>query len=677
MLSVFRRKKSTAFDRRKFLRIRSAIPVECRVVGIQKKTTSFSGFTFDVSRGGIRLRCLSFPRQLWDFIEPGKTSFQLTMHLPFTGQMLHAEALVSWKDETIEGFRYEFGLMFQNIQPRDLGMLLNFTWTKILIPRFIIGCVVVLFMFLVSTLMWNRGVVLANRNLVRVLANLNEEIGLQEKYLTQSKTVVRLLDDRIRKINNTVHNLQYEHSLLMQDYEQLQKKERSLHAMDSDVQEVVLQIQKTKEQAENLKKQIAVLQRENGYLRQELQKENSFLAQETERIGVLAGQKQQFNERSVQAMYSWIKRHQNQKTGLVVSFEGDETLENWAFSYDQSLAVFVFLLYNDTVSAEKILKFYLSTAKKHKDGFMNAYDARTGDPCEYIVHSGPNIWIGLAALRYWSVTRDKRYLELARGVFQFLTTVQDAEGGIRGGPEVNWYATEHNLDAYAFLLQLEFFLKDARSSRAKKDVLNWLRAYSYTKGHIPVNRGKGDATIATDTYAWSITAVGPEILLGCGMDPDAIIEFAIQKCKVSTFFETQNKKIPLEGFDFSRSMHSARGGVVSGEWTAQMILAFKIMAYFHSQKGNLEQSRRYCLLAEKYLNELIKMVVSSPSASGQGRGCLPYASSGNVDTGHGWRTPSGTTTGAVSSTAYYILAYKGFNPLNPELEVTDFSCDHE
>ena len=65
----------------------------------------------------------------------------------------------------------------------------------------------------------------------------------------------------------------------------------------------------------------------------------------------------------------------------------------------------------------------------------------------------------------------------------------------------------------------------------------------------------------------------------------------------------------------------------------------------------------------KYLNELEKLMLSSPSPTGQGQGCLPYATQDNVDTGHGWRTPKGSTTGSVAATAYALFAQKGHNPL--------------
>jgi len=103
--------------------------------------------------------------------------------------------------------------------------------------------------------------------------------------------------------------------------------------------------------------------------------------------------------------------------------------------------------------------------------------------------------------------------------------------------------------------------------------------------------------------------------------------------------------------------------VVSSEWTAQMILAFKIMADYYSKEKISEKTRFYSNKVNEYLAELSKMVISSPSPTGQGEGCLPYATQDSVDTGHGWSTPKGGSTGSVSGTAYTLFAYNGYNPL--------------
>jgi hypothetical protein len=94
-----------------------------------------------------------------------------------------------------------------------------------------------------------------------------------------------------------------------------------------------------------------------------------------------------------------------------------------------------------------------------------------------------------------------------------------------------------------------------------------------------------------------------------------------------------------------------------------MVMAYKIMADFYYKKGMIAKSRAYKLKADDYLLELSSMIISSPSPSGQGEGCLPYATQDFVDTGHGWVTPKGNTTGSVAGTVYTLFAYYNYNPL--------------
>jgi hypothetical protein len=244
---------------------------------------------------------------------------------------------------------------------------------------------------------------------------------------------------------------------------------------------------------------------------------------------------------------------------------------------------------------------------------------------------------------------------------------QDPEGGIRGGPSTSWYATEHNLDAYAYFNML-YAMTNKEAYRDSRDkVLKWLMAHSYDKPEIPIKRGKGDSTIATDTYAWSIAAIGPEKLVELGMNPDMILEFARDNCSVETeFTAADGKKVSISGFDFAPQRNVARGGVISSEWTAQMVISYRIMADYYRAKGITTKAMAYEKTADDYLVSLCSMIISSPSPTGQGEGCLPYASADSVDTGHGWTTPQGKSTGSVSGTAYTIFAYYNYNPLHPK-----------
>jgi hypothetical protein len=298
--------------------------------------------------------------------------------------------------------------------------------------------------------------------------------------------------------------------------------------------------------------------------------------------------------------------------------------------------------------------------------FLNAYYCNDGQPSEYVVHCGPNIWLGIAIVQYTKKSQDNSYLELAEEIAAQVIRIQneDADGGIRGGPEVSWYATEHNLDAYSFFNMLYMLTKKEQYLKARDKVMNWLVTHTYDKGELPIKRGKGDSTIATDTYAWSIAAIGPEKLEALGMNPDRIMEFAEKNCAVEiNFVRPEGKVVKVKGFDFAPQRHVARGGVISTEWTAQMILSFRILAEHYYKKGMVAKARSYDYKADDYLASLGNMVISSPSPSGQGESCLPYASEDFVDTGHGWSTPRGKSTGSVSGTTYTIFAFHKFNPL--------------
>jgi hypothetical protein len=142
------------------------------------------------------------------------------------------------------------------------------------------------------------------------------------------------------------------------------------------------------------------------------------------------------------------------------------------------------------------------------------------------------------------------------------------------------------------------------------------------------------------------------------------MEFAEDNCSVEVeYIRPEGKSIKIKGFDFVPERHIARGGVVSSEWTAQMVVAFKIMEDFYLKKGMSAKARGYKLKADEYLFSLGNMVISSPSPTGQGESCLPYATQDFVDTGHGWFTPKGKSTGSLAGTAYTIFAYYNYNPL--------------
>ncbi|HTL70294.1 MAG TPA: hypothetical protein VL404_03285, partial [Candidatus Eisenbacteria bacterium] len=368
---------------------------------------------------------------------------------------------------------------------------------------------------------------------------------------------------------------------------------------------------------------------------------------------------------AVRKMYEWLLSHRNLKTGLVASYEGDSRLDDWAFTYDQALVCQTFLAFRDRAHAAEILEFFSSRAPAENGAFFNAYDTVDGTPKENVVRAGPNIWLGIAALQYEHQTKDGRFLPLARRIGEWVLSQQDTEGGVKGGPSVMWYSTEHNLDAYAFYAMLYRETRDKQFAEARDASLKWIKKYAYSLKERRMNRGKGDSTIATDTFSWAVAAMGPGTLKEIQFDPEEIMSFAEKNTRVTvSFVQPNGKAAKATGFDFARSQNLGRGGVISTEWTAQVVVTYQILSRWFEISGEADRAALYREKANFYLNELQKLIITSPSRTGQGRGCLPYASTDDVDTGHGWRTPQGKRTGSVAGTAYGIFAWIGYNPFD-------------
>ncbi|MBU0549459.1 MAG: hypothetical protein KJ838_03965, partial [Candidatus Omnitrophica bacterium] len=518
------------------------------------------------------------------------------------------------------------------------------------------GLVVILALSISISGYFNWRLTRENRNLVNQLVRVMEDSKIARQSVDKINKEKEELNSRLLHIQDEIKKAEDEKKQLSEELLRMQLAIERRHvdeaAVRDDTQQLTLLIER--------------LKREKGVLEEELFNLQRKESNATENLLVLDRKKIAIQQATFDNMYQWLVRHQNPRTGLILSFEGDNDIAKWGFTYDQALVTCLYSYSGDFQKAQRILDFFQYRAKRVDGAFINAYYVDDGQPAEYVVHSGPNIWLGIAIMQYMQKTGDSRYLDLARHIADWVISIQkeDKEGGIRGGPTVSWYATEHNLDAYSFLTMLYQKTGNQSYRQSADKIVGWLLRHTYDRPDVPVKRGKGDSTIATDTYAWSIAALGPAKLEEIGMSAQDIMKFAEESCEVEVdFMRPERKYVRIKGFDFAAQKNLARGGVVSCEWTAQMILSFKIMADYYRLKQALSLAESYQNKAEGYLLELSKMIISSPSPSGQGRGCLPYASHDFVDTGHGWLTPKGSSTGSVSATAYTILAYYGNNPL--------------
>ncbi|MCM8819189.1 MAG: PilZ domain-containing protein [Candidatus Omnitrophica bacterium] len=350
----------------------------------------------------------------------------------------------------------------------------------------------------------------------------------------------------------------------------------------------------------------------------------------------------------VSQVYSWIKERQDLKSGLVLSYEGDQNLKEVCFTYDQALAAIVFVISEDLDRAKKILDFYYEKLKKTPYVY-NAYYTN-GEVAEYVVHTGPIAWIGLATLNYFKKTKDNKYLFIAEKITNYILNLMDEQGGLRGGINEEWYSTEQNLDAFAFFDLFYQLTGNTKYLDIANKIKSWITKFCYTSYGPPVRRGKGDSTIATDTFTMSLLCFGPKILAELNMDAEAILDFAVNNCEVEVNFA--NEKI--KGFDFAKSRHLPRGGIISCEWTSQMILSFEVLADHYLNIDPIKH-KKYFQSASFYFNELKKMIINSPSKVGKTNFCLPYASASFADTGHGWYTPNANKYCSLAANAYFLF----------------------
>ena len=630
-------------ERRRYIRIPTVLTVQFFLISQEGKKISswIQGFTENVAKGGIALWVNEINWQYWDKISSRQAEVFLNISLSFPRRNIFARAKPVWTKKTKNGIfdRYGIGLEFSKISAKDRLALVRFARLKNLSGRLLVLALAVFSVALLSVYFQNKMVMKKNERLLKHLISSSYQEKMLEEQIAREKALLDIISRRQRILQKRLKDVT------------AQRKQASF-------------INGAQKEGKGLQNKISRLHQEITLLKQRIAGFQKEKAQRAVKIKALAKQAQQVKGRLhlgqqeiINRFFDWIKTRQDRKTGLVLSFEGDHNLKKVAFSYDQALAAIVFSLQGDFSRARKILDFY---ARKGPP-YYNGYYANDGSVFEYIVHSGPNAWIGLAFLNYTKLSKDKRYLPAARRIGVFLKKMMDKEGGLKGGPKVSWYSTEHNLDAYAFFKLLFSQTKNTQYLTLADKILHWLDIYAYTDLPVPIQRGKGDSTIATDTYAWSITAVGPGKLGKLGMNAEKIMDFAVESCRVNVTFGGR----PVTGFDFARFRNSARGGVVSCEWTAQMVLALEILEDYFSSR-NKSKASRYREEASFYLQELEKTIINSPSKIGKATLCLPYATKGNIATGHGWRTPQGKDTGSLAATAYFIFASQKYNPLTAQ-----------
>ncbi|HDP16416.1 MAG TPA: hypothetical protein ENN16_01010, partial [Candidatus Omnitrophica bacterium] len=613
-------------ERRQYIRLNAVFPVEFQFLDCETGGSISDikqGFTRDVGKGGICLEVNNIEEGFEDILKGKKAKIDLRLHIPLGGRETKAVATIAWYTKIKSGYpnKYLIGLAFSEIDPRERSRIYFHARRIILTPKII--SVVILSLITTAAYFYATDFSLRRENekLVKELVEYSRVRSGLEKDIIKFNAEYRESEERLSKNREKIE--EYENKLKDLDKlsAELKQKDELLMYFEQDRSKAKQELKEALAEKHKLSQEVSDLSREAVFLKERISGLSEKRVSVEDDLKKLVSSFEEVEEKGVLSMYKWIKNHQNRFTGLVVSYEGDKNIEDWAFTYDQSLAVQCFILMGDQANAGQILDFYKGKANRTYGAFTNAYDAYTGLVAEYSVHAGPNIWIGIAMLQYTYRFKDETYLFAAEDIGDWLVDLQkeDSEFGIKGGPKITWFSTEHNLDAYAFFGMLYKITHKEKYLMAQNRTFEWLKKNAFNRRQGRINRGKGDATIATDTFAWAIASIGPRLLKESGMDPDQIIDFAETNCLVTTTYKRPDgKEIEITGFDFGKFWHMSRGGVVSTEWTAQMVVTLKIMEEYHRALNNYIKERYYKNKADFYLSELQKMVIVSPSRVGQG-----------------------------------------------------------
>lgn len=176
-------------------------------------------------------------------------------------------------------------------------------------------------------------------------------------------------------------------------------------------------------------------------------------------------------------------------------------IDRRSWIYDDALAVISFSMNGDRERAYRILSS-LSELQNGDGSLAFSYDIFTG-PLDDRKRSGSIAWVGDAAVKYEETFGDSSFRPLATSIATYLISQQDkSTGSIKGGPDVSWYSTEHNIDAYFFFRNLGNLTGNLKYLKTASLIEKSLLTYHWNKTEKRFNQGINDEAAALDTNSW-------------------------------------------------------------------------------------------------------------------------------------------------------------------------------
>ncbi len=333
---------------------------------------------------------------------------------------------------------------------------------------------------------------------------------------------------------------------------------------------------------------------------------------------------QEMAEVTSEKVYHWMSGLQR-SSGLVESTE----YTNFVSLYDNALAALTFMKEGDLDKAERIFDFFnerlQSEFHANNGGFFQYRDA-SGEGGSRI-WMGDNAWLLLALNHYHEITQSERYGDMARDLETWLRSLQETDGGLRGGT---------NEDGSAIPRVTEGIITAFNAVKGYDDFHERILLFLGEQRWDPI-----EMSLITDSenpayqHALDLYSLGYLILDGY---PEEILQ------KADRFLTTQHattQKSVVSGYCFDDDRD-----VVWLEGSAQMAMAYQVAEHPTAVEEILLDMDRAFLPGE--INEEVMG--------------LPYTTNPGTNFGATQLWAHADKTPAISSTAWYLMVRKGFDP---------------
>ena len=203
---------------------------------------------------------------------------------------------------------------------------------------------------------------------------------------------------------------------------------------------------------------------------------------------------------------------------LIRSFDipvGDpsyDRLLNWSWTYDSAVTATAFASVGLQDQAGRLLD-QLAALQRKNGSIEFAFDVNSGESSG-TVRSGSVGFAAIAFTDYDAQFADSRYLDSARRAADYLLSLRTGDGLVRGGPDVKWVSTQHNVIALIALTGLAEQLQEqgddagaATYRDAAKGIANGIDSRLIVRddgGLAHFREGVGDDVVPLDTQALGI-----------------------------------------------------------------------------------------------------------------------------------------------------------------------------